>query len=147
MVLFNLYLILMVCIVIRSQYFYAISCTKLFAIFAGYYWVFSTVLAKILFATVKTQPWYVVKFEQPEVRELKMILSGQNEIYRSLKTLVVKLDEIVGRQERELSLLTTISQQQNQAAPPSDRNQVSFLVLSLSSSSVRTIPNKAPNIQ
>ena len=94
---------------------------------------FSTVLAKILFATVKTQPWYVVKFEQPEVRELKMILSGQNEIYRSLKTLVVKLDEIVGRQERELSLLTTISQQQHQAAPPSDRNQVSIKICALSS--------------
>lgn len=40
-----------------------------------------------------------------------MILDGQNEIHRSLKLLVGKLDEIVGRQERELSLLTLISQQ------------------------------------
>jgi len=77
-----------------------------------------------------------VKFEQPEVRELKLILNGQNEIYRSLKTLVVKLDEIVGRQERELSLLTAISQQQNQASPPSDRNQVSVKICALSSNYV-----------
>ena len=64
-----------------------------------------------------------VQFEQPETRELKMILDGQNEIYRSLKTLLVKLDEVVGRQERELSLLTMISQAQPQV-PPSDQKQV-----------------------
>ena len=63
------------------------------------------------------------QFEQPEVRELKMILDGQNEIYRSLKSLLVKLDEVVGRQERELSLLTMISQGQTQASP-SDHRQV-----------------------
>ena len=60
---------------------------------------------------------------EPEVRELKMILDGQNEIFRSVKTLLVKLDEVVGRQERQLSLLTLISQGQPQA-PPSDRQQV-----------------------
>jgi len=65
-----------------------------------------------------------VQFEQPEVRELKMILDGQSEIYRSLKTLLVKLDEVVGRQERELSMLTMISQQQQPDAPASDQRQV-----------------------
>lgn len=51
------------------------------------------------------------QFEAQEIRELKMILDGQNEIHRSLKTLVSKLDEVVGRQEREISMLTLISQQ------------------------------------
>jgi len=54
-----------------------------------------------------------------------MILDGQNEIHRSIKSLLVKLDEVVGRQERELSLLTMISQQQHGQAPlPSDHRQV-----------------------
>jgi len=69
-----------------------------------------------------------VQFEQPETRELKMILDGQNEIYRSLKTLLMKLDEVVGRQERELSLLTMISQAQPQV-PPSDQRQVLLSVV------------------
>ena len=72
------------------------------------------------------------QFEQPEVRELKMILDGQNEIHRSLKKLVIKLDEVVGRQERELSLLTMISQQQMEGQPqvaPTDRQQVSNVVI------------------
>ena len=66
------------------------------------------------------------------MRELKMILDGQNEIYRSLKTLLVKLDEVVGRQERELSMLTMISQHQSQAqpqVPPSDHRQVIIMVI------------------
>ena len=74
-----------------------------------------------------------VQFEQPEVRELKMILDGQNEIYRSLKTLLVKLDEVVGRQERELSLLTMINQHQTQAQPqPSPSDQLQVVILSVS---------------
>ena len=73
-----------------------------------------------------------MQFEQPEVRELKMILDGQNEIYRSLKKLLTKLDEVVGRQERELSLLTIISQNQNQEqpqVPPSDHRQVVIIII------------------
>ena len=65
-----------------------------------------------------------MQFEQPEERELKMILDGQNEIYRSLKILLTKLDEVVGRQERELSLLTMISQAQPQVPQPSEHRQV-----------------------
>jgi len=64
------------------------------------------------------------QFEQPEVRELKMILDGQNGIYKWLKTLVAKLDEVVGRQEQELSLLTKLSQHQPQAPMATDQQQV-----------------------
>jgi len=54
-----------------------------------------------------------------------MILDGQNEIFRGLKTLMVKLDEVVGRQERELSMLTMISQAQPQSPPAAtDQRQV-----------------------
>jgi len=61
-----------------------------------------------------------------------MILDGQNEIYRSLKTLLAKLDEVVGRQERELSLLTTISQTQLQVPQSSsDHQQVVLLCITL----------------
>ena len=64
------------------------------------------------------------QFEQPEERELKMILDGQNEIYRAIKLLLVKLDEVVGRQERELSMLTMISQAQPHAPAAADQRQV-----------------------
>jgi len=50
-------------------------------------------------------------FEAQEIRELKLILEGQNDIQRVLKTLTSKLDEVVGRQERQLSVLTLLSQQ------------------------------------
>jgi len=59
-----------------------------------------------------------------------MILDGQNEIYRVIKTLLVKLDEVVGRQERELSMLTMISQAP--AAAAADRQQVTIVLGSLS---------------
>lgn len=50
------------------------------------------------------------QFEAPEMREMKMILDGQNEIYFLVKTIGTKLDEVVGRQEKELSLLSIINQ-------------------------------------
>jgi len=59
-----------------------------------------------------------------------MILDGQNEIFRSVKKLFVKLDEVVGRQERELSLLTMISQVQPHA-PPADNHQVVITLIIL----------------
>jgi len=62
------------------------------------------------------------------VRELKLILDGQNGIHRSIKSLLVKLDEVVGRQERQLSLLTMISQQQHGQPPPSDQRQVIIII-------------------
>jgi len=39
-----------------------------------------------------------------------MIFDGQNEIHRLVRTLLIKLDEVIGRQERELSMLTLINQ-------------------------------------
>lgn len=57
--------------------------------------------------------WYVVQFEVQEIRELKMILDGQNEIHRGLKLLISKMDEIVGRQEREISMLTMLGSNTN----------------------------------
>jgi mannose-binding lectin 1 len=53
-------------------------------------------------------------FEAQDTRELKMILDGQNEIQRVMRSLGNKLDEVVGRQERQLSVLTLISSQQGQ---------------------------------
>lgn len=50
-----------------------------------------------------------------------MILDGQNEIYLLVKTIAAKLDEVVGRQERELSLLTIINQR------PSHNQQVNLM--------------------
>jgi len=50
-------------------------------------------------------------YDSIDVRELRMIFDGQNAMHQVLRTLLVKLDEIVGRQERELSMLTLINQQ------------------------------------
>lgn len=52
-------------------------------------------------------------FESQDVRELRLIYEGQNDIARLLKSSLGKLDEIVGRQERQLSMLTMISQNNN----------------------------------
>jgi len=60
---------------------------------------------------------------------MKMILDGQNEIYRFIKTLLIKLDEVVGRQERELSLLTMISHAQPPAPAANDHRQVHNVIL------------------
>ena len=49
--------------------------------------------------------------DAPDVRELKMIFDGQNAIHQVMRSLLVKLDEVIGRQERELSMLTLINQQ------------------------------------
>jgi mannose-binding lectin 1 len=47
-------------------------------------------------------------FESDSQRELRQIFSGQNQIFEGLRQLNSKLDEIFGRQERTLSLLSTI---------------------------------------
>lgn len=49
-------------------------------------------------------------YEDQDVKELRMIFDGQNEIHRLVKGLLFKLDEVIGRQERELSMLTLINQ-------------------------------------
>ncbi|ESO01927.1 hypothetical protein HELRODRAFT_122015, partial [Helobdella robusta] len=58
-------------------------------------------------------------YESPEVRSLRQIFEGQSEISQFIKSSLRKLDEIVGRQERQLSLLTSISQSRQQAGQSS----------------------------
>lgn len=55
-------------------------------------------------------PVWLMQFEAQDVKELRMIFDGQNDIHRLVKHLLVKLDEVIGRQERELSMLTIINQ-------------------------------------
>lgn len=50
------------------------------------------------------EDWY----ESDSQRELHQIFSGQSQIVDSVKVLSQKLDEVVGRQERTLSLLSTV---------------------------------------
>ncbi|KAL0268079.1 UNVERIFIED_CONTAM: hypothetical protein PYX00_010151 [Menopon gallinae] len=54
-------------------------------------------------------------FESDNQRELRQIFSGQSQIFDVLKDLHRKLDEVIGRQERTLSL---ISQQPVPVVPP-----------------------------
>lgn len=51
-----------------------------------------------------------MQYEDQDVKELRMIFDGQDEIHRLVKGLLFKLDEVIGRQERELSMLTLINQ-------------------------------------
>lgn len=50
------------------------------------------------------EDWY----ESDSQRELNQIFSGQGQIVDSVKVLSEKLDEVVGRQERTLSLLSNV---------------------------------------
>lgn len=47
-------------------------------------------------------------FENDNQRELRQIFGGQSQIFDVLRELNRKLDEVVGRQERSLSLLSQI---------------------------------------
>lgn len=47
-------------------------------------------------------------FETDSQRELHQIFSGQSQIVDSVKVVSQKLDEVVGRQERTLSLLSSV---------------------------------------
>ncbi|KAI8500572.1 Protein ERGIC-53 [Branchiostoma belcheri] len=49
-------------------------------------------------------------FEREEERELRLIFEGQEKIHKTVRDLQRKLDEIVGRQERTLSLVSTVQQ-------------------------------------
>lgn len=64
-----------------------------------------------------------LQYEAQDVKELRMIFDGQNEIHRLVRGLLVKLDEVIGRQERELSMLTLINQ-----GTAGQGNQVLFLM-------------------
>lgn len=52
------------------------------------------------------EEWY----ESDSQRELRQIFSGQSQIHEEVRLLSQKLDEIVGRQERSLGLLSSIHQ-------------------------------------
>uniref|UniRef100_A0A146M0Q9 Protein ERGIC-53 n=1 Tax=Lygus hesperus TaxID=30085 RepID=A0A146M0Q9_LYGHE len=56
-------------------------------------------------------------FESDSQRELRQIFAGQTQIYDQVRLLSQKLDEVVGRQERALGLLSTLHQGGGQIAP------------------------------
>ncbi|KAB7496119.1 Protein ERGIC-53 [Armadillidium nasatum] len=62
-------------------------------------------------------------YETSEQRELRQIFEGQGQIYDFIKQLNVKLDEVIGRQERTLSLVSggqiAVGQGGTQVPPPS----------------------------
>ncbi|CAH0552175.1 unnamed protein product [Brassicogethes aeneus] len=65
-------------------------------------------------------------FESDNQRELRQIFQGQNQIYEIIKELSKKLDEVVGRQERTMSLITQGSGAvvpQGGGAPPPPQGQ------------------------
>ncbi|CAG2068440.1 unnamed protein product, partial [Timema podura] len=51
------------------------------------------------------EEWY----ESDNQRELRQIFTGQSQMFDALKELNRKLDEVVGRQERTLSLLSSVA--------------------------------------
>lgn len=62
-------------------------------------------------------------FESDSQRELRQIFQGQSQMYTLIHELSRKLDEVVGRQERTMSLITQVSQgggmvPQHGAPPP-----------------------------
>lgn len=60
-------------------------------------------------------------FESDSQRELRQIFQGQNQIYDVIKELSRKLDEVVGRQERTMSLISQVGSgvvPGGQGAPP-----------------------------
>jgi len=58
------------------------------------------------------EEWY----ESDSQRELGQIFSGQSKMFDSLREIQKKLDEIVGRQERSLGLLSAVQTNQGQQA-------------------------------
>lgn len=50
-------------------------------------------------------------FEEEQIRELRQIFQGQSEVRGLVQGLSRKLDEIVGRQESTISLVTSLQQQ------------------------------------
>lgn len=47
-------------------------------------------------------------FESDNQRELRQVFSVQAQMYEAIRVLGNKLDEVIGRQERTLSLLSTV---------------------------------------
>lgn len=55
-------------------------------------------------------------YESDSTRELRQIFSGQSQMFEQVRVLSQKLDEVIGRQERALSMLSSI--QSGSAAQP-----------------------------
>jgi len=55
------------------------------------------------------EEWY----ETDSQRELGQIFSGQSKMFDALRDIQRKMDEIVGRQERTLGLMSAIQSNQN----------------------------------
>ena len=76
------------------------------------------------------------EYETLGEKELQQIFDGQSQMYEALKTLNRKLDEILGRQERTLSMIGTVGVgtaagvpgQQGQVAVPIQRHEFESLL-------------------
>lgn len=55
-------------------------------------------------------------YDSPQQRELRQIFEGQAHMFEGLKAMHRKLDEMLGRQERTLSLVSSVQQQQGAVA-------------------------------
>lgn len=51
---------------------------------------------------------YEEYYETESQKELRQIFNGQSQIYDVIREIFRKLDEIVGRQEREMSLISQV---------------------------------------
>jgi len=63
------------------------------------------------------------EYESLGERELQQIFDGQSQMYEALKTLNRKLDEILGRQERTLSMIGTVGVGVGQQGVPQQQFQ------------------------
>ncbi|BES97328.1 Legume-like lectin family [Nesidiocoris tenuis] len=84
--------------------------------------------AQVKDADTEFEDW----FESDSQRELRQIFSGQSQIYDQVRLLSQKLDEVVGRQERALGLLSALHQGGGQiasqpGAPPPQIGQQQFI--------------------
>lgn len=87
-------------------------------------------------APIKDKDEFEEWFESDNQRELRQIFQGQSQMFEVTRELSRKLDEIVGRQERTLSLISSI--QAGGGVPVSECcfGSCSFLSLILASSSL-----------
>lgn len=64
-------------------------------------------------------------FESDNQRELRQIFTGQSQMFELMRELNRKLDEVVGRQERTLSLLSSVHA--GVATPAGTLHQLSYV--------------------
>lgn len=59
-------------------------------------------------AQKETEEGYEEWFETDNQRELRQVFSVQTQMYEAIRVLGNKLDEVIGRQERTLSMLSSV---------------------------------------